>query len=185
MEMQIKTKNFTTLYGMVQFSQTSWQNGTLSDTLDILRYAPMTLSVGTNAVIYYTLPKSIEPGEFIRYTIVAGFRKISWTGIIGAVNAGKTENVIEIAVRLGDGPFRGFTAKHKFDSYKGITTCFDDMTFQGCKDFAEDTFSIVMASASMVYAISAREMAREQIAFVEAKKRTQAFEALDQSATAG
>jgi hypothetical protein len=59
------------------------------------------------------------------------------------------------------------------------------MTFQGCKDFAEDTFSIVMASASMVYAISAREMAREQIAFVEAKKRTQAFEALDQSATAG
>jgi hypothetical protein len=37
----------------------------------------------------------------------------------------------------------------------------------------------------MVYAISAREMAREQIAFVEAKKRTQAFEALDQSATAG
>ena len=93
--MRKKRKNFTTLYGMVQFSQTSWQNGTLSDTLDILRYAPMTLSVGTNAVIYYTLPKSIEPGEFIRYTIVAGFRKVSWTGIIGAVNPGKTDNVLE------------------------------------------------------------------------------------------
>ena len=88
-------------------------------------------------------------------------------------------------MRLGEGPFRGFTAKHTFDSVKGITTCFDDMTFQGCKDFAEDTFSIVMASASMVYAIQAREMAREQIALVEAKKKTQAFEALDQSATAG
>lgn len=183
--MQIKTKNFTTLYAMVQFSQTSWQYGTLSDTLDIMRNAPMSLSVGKNAVLYYTLPKSIEPGEFIRYTIVAGFRKLSWTGIIGAVNAGKTNNVIEIDARLGEGPFRGFTAKHKFDSVKGITTCFDDMTFQGCKEFAEDTFSIVMASASMVYAISAREMAREQIAFVEAKKKTQSFEALDQSATAG
>ena len=47
---------------MVQFSQTSWQYGTLSDTLDILRYAPMSLSVGTNAVLYYTLPKTIESG---------------------------------------------------------------------------------------------------------------------------
>ena len=131
------------------------------------------------------MPKSIEPGEFIRYTIVAGFRKVSWTGIIGAVNPGKTNNVIEIAVRLGEGPFRGFTATHKFDYVKGITTCFDDITFQGCKDFAEDTFSIVMSSASMVYAIPAREMAREQIAIVEAKKKTQAFEALEQSATAG
>ena len=170
---------------MVQFSQTSWQYGMLSDTLDILRYAPMSLSVGKNAILYYTLPKTIEPGEFIRYTIVAGFRKVSWTGIIGAVNTGKTGDIIEIAVRLGDGPFRGFNASHKFDSVKGIVTCSDEMTFQGCKDFAEDTFSIVMASASMVYGLAARAMAREQIAIVEAKKKTQAFEALDQSATAG
>jgi hypothetical protein len=42
-----------------------------------------------------------------------------------------------------------------------------------------------MNSASLVYAMKAREMAREQIAIVEAKKKTQAFEALDQSATAG
>ena len=66
-----------------------------------------------------------------------------------------------------------------------MTTCFDNLTFQGCKDFAEDTFAIVMNSASLVYAMKAREMAREQIAIVEAKKKTQAFEALDQSATAG
>ncbi len=170
---------------MVQFSQTSWQNGSLADTLDIMRYAPMTLTVGVNAVLYYTLPKTIESGEFIRYTIVAGFRKVSWTGIIGAVNTSDSNREFEIAVRLGEGPFRGFTAKHKFNSENGITTCIDDMTFQGCKDFAEDTFSIVMASARMVYAIPARAMAREQIAFVEAKKKTQAFEALNQSATAG
>ena len=183
--MRIKTKKFTTLYDMVQFSQTSWQYGTLSDTLDILRYAPMSLPIGTNVVLYYTLPKTIESGEFIRYTIMAGFRKLSWTGIIGAVTPGKTSNVVEIAVRLGEGPFRGFTATHTFDSVKGMTTCFDNLTFQGCKDFAEDTFAIVMNSASLVYAMKAREMAREQIAIVEAKKKTQAFEALDQSATAG
>jgi hypothetical protein len=67
---------------MVQFSQTSWQYGTLSETLDILRYAPMSLPIGTNAVLYYTLPKTIESGEFIRYTIMAGFRKLRWTGLI-------------------------------------------------------------------------------------------------------
>ena len=183
--MRIKTKKFTTLYGMVQFSQTSWQYGSLASTLDILRYAPMTLSVGVNAVLYYTLPKKIESGEFIRYTIVAGFRKVSWTGIIGAVNSSETNHSFEIAVRLGEGPFRGFTAKHKFESANNVTACFDDMTFQGCKDFAEDTFSIVMASACMVYAFPARAKAREQIAFVESKKKTQEFEALNQSATAG
>lgn len=170
---------------MVQFSQTSWQNGSLADTLDIMRYAPMTLTVGTNAVLFYTLPKNIESGEFIRYTIVAGFRKVSWTGIIGAVNTSDSNRNFEIAVRLGEGPFRGFTAKHKFECINDMTTCFDELSFQGCKDFAEDTFSIVMATARMVYAFPARSMAREQIAFVEAKKKTQAFEALNQSATAG
>ena len=71
---------------MVQFSQTSWQEYTLANMLETMRYAPMNVTIDKNPVIHYTLPKALEAGEIVRYTVVVGFRKISWTGKISSIN---------------------------------------------------------------------------------------------------
>ena len=91
---------------MVQYSQTSWQEYTLANLLETMRYAPMNVTIGKSPVIHYTLPQAIEAGEIVRYTVMVGFHKISWTGRISAINNGK------IMVRLDKGPFRGFNASH-------------------------------------------------------------------------
>ena len=86
---------------MVQFSQTSWQEYTLTNMLETMRYAPMNMTIGKNPVVHYTLPQALEAGEIVRYAVVVGFRKVTWTGRISAINNGK------IMVRLEKGPFRG------------------------------------------------------------------------------
>ena len=164
---------------MVQFSQTSWQEYTLSNMLETMRYAPMNVTVGKNPLIHYTLPKSLEQGEIVRYTVVVGFRKISWTGRISAINNGK------IMVRLDKGPFRGFNASHEFLDEGNITACYDEFSFQGFNEFPEETFAKVMASASIIYAVTSRKDMRDALLAIESKKQTQGFTAIDQSATAG
>ncbi len=167
---------------MVQFSQTSWQEYSLSNVLETLSYVPMRVAIDTQPILYYTFPKNLAQGEIIRYTLVAGFNKIRWTGIISAISQ---EESSQITVRLHNGPFRGFTAKHQFEFDGALTVCRDDMSFQGFSDFAEGDFAPLMKKAMLVYAIPSRIEARDIILSVESKRQTQSFEALDQSATAG
>lgn len=167
---------------MVQFSQTSWQEYSLSNVLETLSYAPLRVAIDTQPVLYYTLPKNLAQGEIIRYTLMVGFNKIRWNGVISAFNR---DNGMQITVRLDNGPFRGFTAKHQFETDGNITACRDEMSFQGFTDFAEKDFAPLMSKANLVYVMQARKDARDIMLSVESKKQTQAFEALDQSATAG
>jgi ligand-binding SRPBCC domain-containing protein len=164
---------------MVQFSQTSWQEYTLANMLETMRYAPMNMTIGNNPVIHYTLPKALEAGEVVRYTVVVGFRKICWTGRISSINNGK------ILVRLDRGPFRGFNATHEFTDEGNLTACYDEFSFQGFSEFPEETFAKVMANASIVYAVASRKDMRDALLAIESKKQTQGFAAIDQSATAG
>ena len=147
--------------------------------LETMRYAPMNVTVGKNPIIHYTLPKALEKGEIVRYTVVIGFKKISWTGRISAINDGK------IMVRLDKGPFRGFNASHYFSDEGNITACYDEFSFQGFSEFPEDVFAKVMAQASVVFAVASRKDMRDALAAIESKKQTQGFTAINQSATAG
>ena len=147
--------------------------------LETMRYAPMNMTIGNNPVIHYTLPKALEAGEIVRYTVVVGFRKICWTGRISSFNNGK------ILVRLDKGPFRGFNATHEFTDEGNLTACYDEFSFQGFSEFPEETFAKIMASASIVYAVASRKDMRDALLAIESKKQTQGFVAIDQSATAG
>ena len=161
-------------------SQTSWQEFSLANVKETLTYAPMNLAISANPILHYTLPKQLAAGETIKYTLVAGFKIISWTGIIGAINdEGK------LMVRLGEGPFRGFTATHFFEAEGSYTVCHDEFTFQGITDIPEQSFEALINKANVVYAIESRKDAREIILAHEAKKQTQTFESLESSATAG
>ena len=79
-------------------SQTSWQDISLADVKEILTFAPLNLAIGANPVLHYTLPKELVAGEKIKYTLVAGFKTITWTGIIGAM-------IINPKVLILDEPF--------------------------------------------------------------------------------
>ncbi|MCQ2054085.1 MAG: hypothetical protein MJY82_02185 [Fibrobacter sp.] len=164
---------------MVQFSQTSWQEYSLANLLGTLNYAPMKLTIGTTPVLYYTLPQSLEKGDLIKYTLMVGFKKITWTGCIAAVNG------YSITVRLGSGPFRGFNAKHEFESDGSLTRCYDEFSFQGFQNISEDLFADIISKAGLVYAIASRKETQSLITALADKKQTQAISALDQSATAG
>lgn len=165
---------------MVQLSQTSWQEFTLANVKESLTYAPMNMAIDSNPILYYTLPKELVSGEKIKYTLVIGFKIISWTGIVSAINEeGK------LMVRLDEGPFRGFTATHLFETEGSLTACHDEFTFQGITEIPEKSFESLMQKAHIVYAIESRKDAREIILAHEAKKQTQTFESLESSATAG
>lgn len=164
---------------MVHFSQTSWQEYTPANLLGTLQFAPMNVSVGKDPVVYYVLPKALEAGSEIKYVVMVGFNKISWTGTVSSVNDNK------ITVRLKNGPFRGFNAMHEFAADGSLTCCYDEFSFQGFSEFTEEMFADVMNRANLVYAIPGRKNTREVLAAIESKKQTQSFEALDQAATAG
>ena len=164
---------------MVQFSQTSWQEFSLPNVLETLQYAPLNLTIGKEPLIHYTFPKELAAGATIRYHIQCGFRSINWTGIISAVN----DN--QLTVRLGQGPFRGFTAKHSFTTEGHMTACYDELSFQGFTTIPEEVFAEIISKASLVYGIFARKAARDVYLAVETRKKTQSFDALDIGATAG
>ncbi len=164
---------------MVQLSQTSWQEFSLPNVLETLQYAPMNLEIGATPVLHYTLPRELTQGASVNYHIQCGFKSIKWTGIISSVNENK------ITVRLGEGPFRGFTASHEFVSEGHMTACYDEFSFQGFTTIPEEVFSAIISKASVVYGIFARKNTRDIMMSFESQKKTQAFEALDQSATAG
>ena len=52
---------------MVQFSQTSWQEFSLPNVLETLRYAPLNLAIGKTPLLHYVFPKELVPGATIRY----------------------------------------------------------------------------------------------------------------------
>ena len=164
---------------MVQISQTSWQEYTLANMLETMRYAPMNMTISKTPVIHYTLPRTLEAGEIVRYNVIVGFKKISWTGRISAINNK------QIMVRLDKGPFRGFNASHEFVDEGNLTGCYDKFSFQGFNEFPEQTFAKVMSDASIVYAVASRKDTRDALLAIESKKQTQGFSAIEQSATAG
>ncbi len=164
---------------MVQLSQTSWQEYSLPNVMETLQYAPMNIQIGKTPLLHYTLPKELVAGSSVNYYIQCGFKSIKWTGIISSVNENK------ITVRLGNGPFRGFTASHQFVSEDSMTACYDEFSFQGFTTIPEETFAAIISKTNVVYAMNARKDARNVIMAMESQKKTQAFEALDQSATAG
>lgn len=164
---------------MVQFSQTSWQEYSLANVLETLSCAPMTVAIKKEPTIFYTLPASLEPGNSVKYTLVVGFKKITWTGCISAINENR------ITVRLDRGPFRGFNALHEFESDGSLTRCYDEFSFQGFTDISEEVFSSAMTKANLIYAIASRKDALNEKAIVASRKQTQSFSALGQSATAG
>lgn len=164
---------------MVQMNQTSWQEYSLTDVMDILSFPPMNLAISTDPILHYILPKRIAPGAIIKYNLAVGFKVISWTGIISAINGS------QVMVRLEKGPFRGFMAKHEFEEEGNITSCIDSFTFQGFTEFSEESFSALINKAHIVYALESRKEFREIRLAVEARKKTQSFESLESSATAG
>ena len=164
---------------MVQLSQTSWQEFSLKNVLETLQYAPMNLTMGKNPQLHYTFPKNLEPGATVRYNLQWGFKTLKWTGIVSSVKENK------ITVRLGEGPFRGFTAKHSFVDEGNMTACYDEMSFQGFTDIPEEVFAEIIDKANIVYGIYSRKDTRDVMLAYEAQKKTQSSEALDQSATAG
>ena len=164
---------------MVQFSQTSWQEFSLPNVLETLQYAPLNLTIGKSPLLHYVFPKELAAGASIRYQLQNGLRVIRWTGIISSVK----DN--QITVRLGQGPFRGFTASHKFVSEGHMTACYDEMSFQGFIGIPEDAFAGIIANANLVYGIFARKDTRDVMLAIESQKKTQAFESLDMGATAG
>ena len=164
---------------MVQFSQTSWQEFSLPNVLETLQYAPLNLTIGKTPILHYIFPKELTAGATIKYHLQCGFKAIRWTGIISSVK----EN--EFTVRLGQGPFRGFTASHKFVPEGHMTACYDEMSFQGLIGIPEETFAGIIASTNLVYGIFARKDTRDVMLSFESQKKTQAFESLDLGATAG
>lgn len=164
---------------MVQYSQTSWQEFSISNLMESLCYAPMNVNVGKTPVLHYVFPKELAAGEIVRYRLVVGFKTLSWTGIVSAVTGTK------VTVRLEKGPFRGFNATHEFVDEGNLTACYDSFSFQGFSDIPEEDFAALMQKASLVYAIFSRKDAKDLIMAVEAQKKTQIFEALDSAASAG
>lgn len=164
---------------MVQLSQTSWQEFSLKNVMETLQYAPMNLQMGQRPLLHYTFPKDLEPGSTIRYNLQWGFKTLKWTGIISSVSKNK------VTVRLSEGPFRGFTAKHEFVAEGNMTACYDEMSFQGFTSIPEEVFAEIINKASIVFAIPSRKDTRDVMLAYEAQKKTQSIEALDQSATAG
>lgn len=164
---------------MVQFSQTSWQEFSLPNVLETLRYAPLNLAIGKTPLLHYVFPKELVPGATIRYHLQCGFKAIKWTGIISSVK----ENLF--TVRLGQGPFRGFTASHRFASESHMTACYDEFSFQGFIGITEEVFAEIIAKTNLVYGIFARKDTRDVMLSIESQKKTQAFESLDLGATAG
>ena len=69
---------------MVQFSQTSWQEFSLPNVLETLRYAPMNLAISKTPLLHYTLPSELAPGARVNYHIQCGFKSIKWTGTISS-----------------------------------------------------------------------------------------------------
>lgn len=139
----------------------------------------MNLTIGKTPLLHYVFPQELAPGATIRYHLQCGFKAIKWTGIISSVK----EN--QVTVRLGQGPFRGFTGSHKFAPEGHMTACYDEFSFQGFIGISEEVFAGLMANANLVYGIFARKDTRDVMLSIESQKKTQAFESLDLGATAG
>ncbi len=116
----------------------------MKNVMETLQYAPMNLQIGPNPQLHYTFPKELVPGATVRYNLQWGFKTLKWTGIVSSIKDNS------ITVRLSEGPFRGFTAKHSFVDEGNMTACYDEMRFQGFTDIPEETFATIMDKANIV-----------------------------------
>ena len=161
---------------MVTFSQTAWFETSKEEVLETLQVAPIQLNVTGTPIVHYHMPEGAHTGAVIHYHLVAGFSRTSWTGIISATQ----DN--QITVRLGEGPFRGFNAKHLVKNEGNLAVFYEELSFQG----EDDSFRSELEKARILYALPERRKTREILMAIEAKKKTKAFESLDSfGSTAG
>lgn len=154
---------------MVTFSQTAWFETSQEDLIETLRVAPFHLNVERSPIVHYHMPEGIATGSPVYYHLVAGFDRISWTGIISS----SQDN--QITTRLGEGPFRGFHAKHHISEDGNLAVCYEELSFQG----ENDSFRIEIEKARILYGLNERKKTLKMLAAYESKKKTKSFESLD------
>ena len=162
---------------MVTFSQTAWFETPKEDLLEFLQVAPFHITVESSPVVHYHMPEGTSTGSLVYYHLVSGFDRISWTGIISS-----SQNN-QITTRLGEGPFRGFHAKHSISEDGHLAVCHEKLSFQG----EEDSFRFEIEKARILYGLAERQKTLKMLMAYESKKKTKAFESLDSfgSVTAG
>jgi len=162
---------------MVTFSQTAWFETPKEDLLEFLQVAPFHITVESSPVVHYHMPEGTSTGSLVYYHLVSGFDRISWTGIISS-----SQNN-QITTRLGEGPFRGFHAKHSISEDGHLAVCHEELSFQG----EENSFRIEIEKARVLYSLAERQKTLKMLMAYESKKKTKAFESLDSfgSVTAG
>lgn len=160
---------------MVKFTQTSWFEYSCERVMEWMRVAPLRTETGDNAVLSFYFPEGFGKSATVRYTLLNGVHRLQWTGVISS----SSEN--EITVRLAEGPFRGFTAKHSFKMDGALTICDDQLEFQGEPEGMQQAID----GAQVRYELESRAKALDIAMRFEKEKQTGAFEAVRNSATAG
>ncbi|HPW94021.1 MAG TPA: hypothetical protein PLT31_02420 [Fibrobacteraceae bacterium] len=162
---------------MVTFSQTAWFETSKEELINTLQIAPFHLKMESTPIVHYHMPEGTATGATVHYHLVAGFNRISWTGIISS-----SQNN-QITTRLGKGPFRGFNAKHSILNDGHLSVCYEELSFQG----EEDSFRTEIEKARILYGLEERKKTLKMLMAYESKKKTKSFESLDcfGSSTAG
>lgn len=160
---------------MVRLTQSSWYEYSKERILEWMTVAPISLSVQESPSLYFYFPEGLVKSAPVRYTLVCGARHLKWVGCISSVK----DDIL--TVRLSEGPFRGFTAKHVFKMDGALTVCEDTLEFQG----EDDSFKEAVEAASIRYEFELRAKAYETLLKLQKEKRTGAFTALRGSAFAG
>ncbi len=158
---------------MVRFSQTAWFNQDKESFLHLMRFAPLRIEVGEHPLLHFHFPQGLSQGAPVCYHLVFGFQQITWEGIIGCIQKE------EVTVRLHQGPFRGFDARHCFLEENHVLTCRASFSFQG--EPAE--FKTLLAETHLCYAMKSREKTAAVILDFETAQKTKRFEVLDSGMT--
>lgn len=160
---------------MVKFTQTSWFEYSCERVMEWMRVAPLRIDAGEKAVLSFYFPDGFGKSATVHYSLCDGMHRLQWTGIISS------SNEKELTVRLEEGPFRGFTAKHSFKMDGALTICDDQLEFQGEPAGLQQA----MDKAQIRYELESRAKAFEIAMRFEKEKKTGAFAAINNSATAG
>lgn len=157
---------------MVKFAQTSWFEYSCERVLDWMRVAPLRIQTEEKAVLSFYFPEGFGKSATVRYTLCNGAHRLQWTGVISSANEK------EITVRLAEGPFRGFIAKHSFKMDGALTVCEDYFEFQGEPDGLQQAID----NAQVRYEMESRAKAYDIAMRYEKEKQTGAFVALRNTA---
>lgn len=137
--------------------------------MEWMRVSPLRIPTNDSAVLSFYFPEGFGKSATVRYTLCNGIHRLQWTGV---VSSSKDNN--EITVRLAEGPFRGFTAKHSFRMDGALTICDDQLEFQGEPEGLQQ----VIEEAQVRYDLESRAKAYDIAMRFEKEKQTGAFAAI-------